>query len=235
MARSLARLLAVQIQRTAEQRVESGARPSEIGTEHGGTLGPLNSKDLLRAPHQHLRERDNQTAFGRIARLLVRLISCTRSRSLSISHTHCGLQKPRWSHVGDTTLRVRPPTLPPRNAPHQPVASPRHRRKRVPPVQLLELIVDGGHNRGGISKRRLWSNPIKLSTYVAKVIYLGLFHFRFQLLEPFSNFLDFCIPRNSRAGDGSEVGEWASRRCAPGAPRAAPRNQHPGKFEALGT
>ena len=44
VARSLARLLAVQIQRTAEQRVESDARPFEIGNERGGTLGPLNSK-----------------------------------------------------------------------------------------------------------------------------------------------------------------------------------------------
>ena len=83
MAPGFARLLEVQIQRTVKQRGESGVRPPEIGSERGGTLGPLHSKELLRAPHQHLRKRDNQTAFGRIAHLLASHISCTVPLSLS--------------------------------------------------------------------------------------------------------------------------------------------------------
>ena len=82
-----------------------------------------------------------------------------RSRSLIlISHTHCGLQKPRRSHVeeGHDAARSTPYPLS-RNAPYRHVASPRRRRRRVPPVQLLALM--GGTTRqpqtamGWISER----------------------------------------------------------------------------------
>ena len=60
---------------------------------HMSQVAPLNSKASLRAPHQHLRKRGNETAFGGIVgRWLDFSLSITRSRSPPpISHRHCDL------------------------------------------------------------------------------------------------------------------------------------------------